>query len=168
MGLVYAKDSTNANTDYWDIGPDSVRGGHYSFYDNGTLKEYKFFDSKESSNFSERYDGSGRLKSQTGQPIVHKGAGLSGDSLEVRYYLLTLNRDYESITFSMRGQKDTVLHLQQDSSFSNVSLVRYVVRQLAGDSTIKGVFKIQYKYKCEPKDSQTLIDTLNLQYKQSQ
>src|SRR4030095_15112752 len=166
-GLVYAIDSTNPNSDYWDVGPDSVRGGHYSFYKDGKLKEYKFFTSKDVSNYSEKYDSSGRLTKLTGEPLVHKGAGLSGDSMILRYYLLTLNRNYKSITFSMPGQKDTLLQLQRDSSFSNVSVVRYVVKDLGTEKNIKGVFKIDYENRCEPKDSRILLDSLNLQYKQN-
>ena len=161
--FVYAVDSTNPNSDYRDVGPDSAVGGRYSFFDNGKLKEYDFLGKGNVTNYKELYDSTGRLIRQEGGPIIHKTAQMDADSISIQYYLLTMNRQYKSVTFKLRGNRDSTLNLYSDSLFSNVLVARYVARGLSGTQDVKGVLRVEYDDQCT-KVKHIFLDSLYLQY----
>ena len=165
--LVFKVDSTNPNTDYRDIGIDSIVGSFYSFYANGQLKEYDFFMGKDTANYKAQYDSLGRLLYQRGEPLVRKTAELLGDSLAIKFFLLTLNINYKSIVISFPDSMNVPMKLTFDSSFSNVQSVSYVIRGLTEPKIINGIFTIDYENICT-KEPRKFIDSIRLEYKGSQ
>ncbi len=165
--LVFAVDSTNPNTDFRDIGIDSIVGSSYSFYPNGQLKGYDFFIGKDTAIYKAQYDSLGRLKFQRGEPMVRKTAELSGDSLAIKFFLLTLNINYKSIVISFPDSMNIPLKLTVDSSFSNVQAVTFVLRGLTEPKIINGTFTIDYENICK-KEPRKFIDSIRLEYKGSQ
>lgn len=165
--LVFAVDTTNPFTDYRDLGIDSIVGSYYSFYKNGQLKEYDFFIGKDTANYKTQYDSLGRLIYQRGEPLVRKTAELLGDSLAIKFFLLTLNINYKSIVISFSDTMNVPLKLTFDSSFSNVQSVSYVIRGLTEPKIINGTFTIEYENICV-KETRKFIDSIRLEYKGSQ
>jgi len=165
--LVFAVDTTNPNSDYRDVGIDSIVGSYYSFYKNGQLKEYDFFVGKDTAIYKAKYDSLGRLISQRGEPLVRKTAELLGDSLAIKFFLLTLNINYKSIVISFPDSMNVPLKMSVDSSFSNVQAITYLIRGLTEPIIVNGTFIIEYENICA-KESRKFIDSIRLEYKGSQ
>jgi hypothetical protein len=160
---VYKADSTNKNSAYRDIAIDSIVGGYYAFYPNGYLKEYRFYINRDTFNYKEQYDSSGHFRKSLGNPLVHKGAALSGNSLIMRLYFLDLNWEYDSVDIQLKDSSRINLSLVNDSVYTNMRVAYYTFDSLTADKKIQAYLRVKYKNKCTGEVTK-LTDSINLTY----
>mgnify|MGYP000636163138 CR=1 FL=1 len=103
-----------------DKGIDGEKAGQYEFYDDGKIKSYKFFTSREAYTYAEYYNLNGILDSIEGTPAVYTNVEeISSDSLKLNFYIFNLRKDIKGFRAKVNNTPfDT--YKVSDSSFSNL------------------------------------------------
>lgn len=160
---VFRLNSKTGLTGYRDIAIDSIVGGYYTFYPNGYLKEYRFYINRDEFNYKEQYDSSGYFKNSVGNPLVHKGAALDGNSLILRLYFLEMNWQYDSLDMQLKDSSRVNLELVNDSLYTNMRVAYYTFDSLTPEKKIEAYLRVNYKNKCTGEVTK-LTDSINLTY----
>jgi len=119
-------------------------GGAYIFYNNGLIKSYGFFISKDTSyykkdksnkaiegkrtnylyslsSYAEHYDSTGKLESIFGSPLVYKQIELlKNDRASVTLHFYSLNKFYDGINIRTNSGNSFQLTVTKDNSYSNM------------------------------------------------
>ncbi len=146
-----------------DKAEDSVIGGYYTFYPNGHLKSYHFFINMVTYVYKEEYDINGEQRELEGIPLVYNIAEFPNrDSLYIKAYFFTLNKNYGQISVKTMNGRSFLLHLQKDTLFSNMSYV-YFGFDFGGFENIEVYFSASYENTCLNK-LDWVRDTIHLHY----
>jgi len=178
---VHVNDSTVA-----DIGIDSIIGGEYSFFQNGLLKSYSFLvqradisqkihpgatlvkSSADSSNviwystYSEIYDSTGKLIKTYGHPLVYSDIHIMKDSVFIKMYFFTFNKEYEKIVLTDKNHRPYSITLQNAPMLSNMELVS-LGHKSNGEKDFVAFVQAEYKDKCSLTE-QKFFDTVSFDY----
>jgi hypothetical protein len=119
-------------------------GGYYIFYNNGLMKSYGFFISKDTSyykknksnkaiegkmtnylyslsSYAEHYDSTGKLKDVFGNPLVYKEIELlKNGRASVTLHFYSFNKFYDNINVSTNSGNTFQLTVTKDNSYSNM------------------------------------------------
>lgn len=114
------KSKSDSTTYLYDIGEDNRRG-IYTFYKNGNLKEYLFFQNENNYSYSEKYEDNGNLDSVVGKPILWMPFSEIGqDSLKIDLDIFDLNKDLLLFQIRVNDSVYNGIKFWQDTSFSNM------------------------------------------------
>lgn len=134
--------------EYRDLGKDSIRGGYYTFHENGHLATYHFFADMVNYVYSESYNKSGKLVNVEGNPFVfNRVTRLKADSVRIDMYFFSMNKTYESLSIETMNNKSFLLKLRQDTFFSNMKTASFGF-SFIGEPNITVFLEMAYKDLC--------------------
>lgn len=160
--IVVIEPKSTLTNDIVDRGTDSVSEvGYYTFFNNGNLRSYRFFATKQAFTYSEEYDQFGNIISILGSPLVfRKTRIINKDSSVISYFFSTLNRTFsECVKISINENIRLTKKMHEDSLRSNMKNVVFGLKT----TSLKNVtihLSTDYSKKCS-KDIVSLKDTLN-------
>lgn len=147
--VVVIPKSTMVN-DIVDIGIDSsTEVGYYTFFNNGNLKSYKFFATKQAYVFNEEFDQFGKVTLMQGAPMVYRKIRVvDEDSSIIKYFFSTLNRLFDdSVSISVNGKRMLTSKMADDSLRSNMKYAIFKVNT-KGLSDVSVLLTSKYTKKC--------------------
>lgn len=160
--IVVIEPKSTLINDIVDRGTDSVSEvGYYTFFNNGNLRLYRFFATKQAYIYSEEYDQFGNIISILGSPLVYRKTRIiNKDSSVISYFFSTLNRTFsESVRISINDSIRFAKKLNEDSLRSNMKNVVFGLNT-TGLNNVTIHLSTEFSKKCS-KDIVSLKDTLN-------
>lgn len=155
--------STDSIREFRDKGKDTIKGGYYTFYPNGSIKEYFFLINNDKAIYNEQYDKEGMLMYVNGNPLLSKTADLVGDSLIVKFYLYAHKKEYR-VNLILKQDSIITLSVKKDTLYSNVESAEYIFRDMRIEKDISNYVLFEFKDLCTGQIHK-FKDSINLHYK---
>lgn len=140
-----SKSKSDSTTYLYDNGEDNRRG-IYTFYKNGNLKEYLFFQSENNYSYSEKYEDNGNLDSVMGKPILWMPFSEIGqDSIKIDLDIFDFNKDLLLFQIRVNDSIYNGIKFWQDTSFSNMKRMSILLNS-KNKKKIKIYFFSKFKF----------------------
>jgi hypothetical protein len=167
--VLVTKSSTGTVQRLADVGIDSTIGGKYDFYDNGQLKYYFFFRTRDGLGYGykEKYDSIGGLIETEGSPKVLTNIKAGGDSFNIKWHVFTLNKIFQDINVRDSARQVLTSKVYNDPLFTNMNCIEFSYHgTLKKNEHFKVLLDVQYRNRCPLSPLLPLTDTVDLVWNQ--